>query len=269
MNFRIISLIVLTSALCNAQALRRTSRCEPFIYERLRSYFEINELRPMQVINNDLDLGRAESRIQKISVGDQNLEWIDEVHAESWKVSVRINGELIPLWDKETINTPDENMKLQLSVADQWRQIKLFRIGDQTMLGISMSSRSCTGLMCSVGAQLWYDLKSKRRTFFGSYRSDSDVRLFQSREKIYTVTTNFQGDPHRVTNPAVMRYEMYGLDSDGRFQLEKDRRGVPYFIKHTQFINGELGRAATTRKKRLQFDSLEQHWIENVMVYVQ
>ena len=37
-----------------------------------------------------------------------------------------------------------------------------------------------------------------------------------------------------------MRYEMYGLESAGHFQFEKDTRGIPYFIKQTQYIDTEL-----------------------------
>jgi len=265
---RIISLVVLISAFCNAQVVKQTNQCEPFIYERLRNYFDINELSPTQVINNDLDLGRWESRTQKVSIGNQTIEWIDEVEARRGaKSSLRINGELIPLGGKETINAPDEDRKLKLSVANQWNQIKLYRIGEQILIGISMGPRMCTGLMCSVGVQLWYDVRSKRKTFFGTYRSDSDVRLFRWREKIYTVTTNFQGDPNRVTSPGIMRYEMYGLESAGHFQFEKDTRGIPYFIKHTQYIDTELKGGESVRQKQAQMDSLEQNWVEDVLAY--
>jgi hypothetical protein len=265
MFLRTLLLVHLLAALSNAQVSQRPTQCNLFIYERLRNYFDINELRPVHVINNDWDLGRWESHTQTLSIGNQKVEWIEEVEARSWKITVRINGDDILLSDESSTNAPEGDVKLPLSVVGEWNQIKLFRIGDQTVIGITMGPRQCTGLMCGIGVQLWYDVRSKRKTFFAAYRSDSSVRLIQAKEKVYTVTTNFHGDPHGVTSPAIMRYELYRLDSTGRFEQAKDQGGRPYFIKHTQYPAREFRVDRISRKKPAKADSLEQNWIENVL----
>jgi hypothetical protein len=241
--------------------------CDQFIDERLRDYFDRNEVPAAQIINNVAELGRWESRVQAIKVGNHTVEWIDDVTANDSQSSVRINGELIRLNDQVTLNAPDEINKFKLDMVGQWDQIKLYEFYEQTIIAISMTPRMCTGLMCGVGAQLWYDIKSKQKTFFGTYRTDSDVRLFRfPRENAYyTLATNFTGDPHAVTTPTVVTYELYKLETNGDFRIQKNARGVNYFIKHTSFPDMEIKGKSVKRRKALKKDTIEQNWPEDVL----
>ena len=249
---------------------KRTSRpkCEQFIYEGLRHYFETNEERPAQIVNNTYDLELWESRTQKIVIGNHTVEWIDEVTKNSSRSSVKINGDLITLLDKTTTNKPDGDINFTLDMIGEWDQIKLFNLYNQTLIAISMRPRQCTGLMCGVGAQLWYDVKTKQKTYFGTYRTDSDVKLFRftNEEAFYVVSTNFEGDPHGVTRSSVVKYELYKLQSNGQFQIQKNQAGVSYFIKHTSFPDMELVRSTVKSRKVRIADSLEQNWLEKILV---
>jgi hypothetical protein len=120
--------------------------------------------------------------------------------------------------------------------------------------------------MCGVSAQLLYDVKTRSTTFFGSFRTDFDVRFFRygQDDTPYYVTKNFDGDPHGVTTPAVVSYELYKLKSDGQFLIQKDETGKPYSIKHTTFPDMEIKGEEVVARKELKDDELEQNWIKKV-----
>lgn len=181
---------------------------------------------------------------------------------------MRINGDLITLWDKTTTNMPEGGNKFTLDMVGEWDQIKLFNLYNQTIIAISMRPRQCTGLMCGVGEQLWYDVKTNQKTYFGTYRTDSDARLFRfaNKETFYVVSTNFEGDPHGVTSPAVVTYKLYSLQPDGQFRLQNNSAGVNYFIRHTRFPKMELVRDTLRLKKASTTDKLEQNWLEKILV---
>ncbi|MEP7213780.1 MAG: hypothetical protein ABI791_11920 [Acidobacteriota bacterium] len=267
--FALSLLLLLSTPILSQRSPRLAFRpsCGQFVYERLRNYFEINEERPLQVVNNKGDLGRWESKIETLRIGEQTVEWIDEVSGNSSRSSVRINGELISLDKQTTLNAPDEDQKFRLDMVGQWDQIKLWELGEQTIIAIAMSPRACTGLMCGVGVQLWYDVKSKQKTYFGTYRTDSDVSLFRypRGNSYYVVGTNFKGDFHGLTAPIVITYELFGLAPNGQFKVRTNPKGVKYFIRHTTFAERELTGETVTRRRVQKEDSLEQNWLEDVL----
>ncbi|HMT06554.1 MAG TPA: hypothetical protein PKA82_01015 [Pyrinomonadaceae bacterium] len=266
--FSILILLVLPGFVSSQSTKIRNTQanCEPFIYERLRNYFEVNEVKPTQEINNTYDLGLWASKTEKIKVGEHVVEWIDVVEKTTFQASININGEKIELKDQSTANVPDEDNKFSANMADRWDTIKLYEFDDQTIIGISMSSRICTGLSCSVGIQMWYDLKSKQITFFGTFRTDGDVRLFRfpREEAIFTISTNFKGDSHGVTNPAEITYKLYKLNPDGRFTIQRNVKGQDFYIYHKIFPDRMLkGENIVPRKKKCE--QLKQNWLEDVL----
>lgn len=267
--FLTIQILFVLSGFVSAQSTnirKTTASCEPFVYERLRNYFEVNEIKPTQVINNAYDLGLWASKTQKIKIGDNVVEWVDIVEKTTAQASIKINGERIELKDQRTSNIPDENDKFTANMADRWDTIRLYEFDDQTIIGISMSSRICTGLSCSVGIQMWYDLKSKQITFFGTFRTHKDVRLFRfpREEAIYTISTNFKGDSHGVTNPAEITYKLYKLNPNGRFTIQRDVKGQDFYIYHKIFPDRMLkGEKIVPIKNKCE--QLKQHWLEDVL----
>lgn len=201
--------------------------------------------------------------------GAQTIQWIDDVSTKSSRSSIRINGELISLGEQKTLNIPVEDWDFTLGMVNQWDQIKLYEFGDQTIIAVSMSQRACTGLGCSIGAQIWYDVNTKQKTYFGTYRSDPDVRLFYLPESqgYFLISTHFEGDPHHVTAPAVMRYEFYKLQTDGSFRVQTDAKGKNYFLKHTSFPDAEFSGDKIVEKKARTPDCLEQNWVEDVLAH--
>ena len=230
--------------------------CDPYIHERLQFYFGRNEVEPAQVINKTEKYpGAWDSRTQKITIGNHTVEWIDRVDKRNSKSSVGINGDLIALKDKQSVNAVDGSKNMGMNVVGVWDQIKLYKLYDQEIIAITMSPRTCTGLMCSVGAQLYYDVKTKQETFFGTYQTnfrEAKLYRFANGEANYIVSTNFDGDPHGGSTSAVT-YELYKLGPRGDIQIQKNPAGVNYFIKHTMFPETES-----------KPDQIEQNWIEDI-----
>lgn len=270
MNFgKIVLLIGLLASCSVAQVASKRvlqPKCEQYVYERLHNFFRINEVRPTQIINNVNRLEPWQSRAQRIRIGDHTIDWITEVTRNSSRASVRINDELITIDDKVTTNMPDGDDPFTLNMIDEWDQVRLYDLYGKTMIAISMGPRQCTGLMCGVGAQLWYDVKTKQKTFFGTFRTESDPRLFRftNEEDFHVVTTNFDGDPHGVTSPAVITYNLYKLQPSGQLQIQRNAAGREYFIRHTTFPDMELKGDKVQKRKVSKCDKLEQNWMSKI-----
>jgi hypothetical protein len=264
------SLILFLAIGCNSQSRPGnvpSRECERHIYERLRRYLDINEVLATHVVNNTDTPGRWQSGTQTLAIDGQVVEWIDQVGIAGSSHSVRINGELISLGDKVASNEPDDTGKFALNIVGEWRQIKLYKLYNQTILAIAMGPRQCTGLMCGVGAQLWFDVRTKQKTFFGTFRTDFDVRLFRftNEEAFYVMTSNFQGDPHKVTAPDVITYELQKLKPDGRFEIQRNDKGSKYFLRHISYPDMTFVGGKIRKKKTIRADCLEQNWLERVL----
>lgn len=242
------------------------SDCQPYFAERLRAYFDLHEVKADQILNNDSDSGPLKSGTETIKIGRHEIEWIDSIQGMKAESKVRINDELILLNGEQSVNAADGEAKIDMQVVAEWRQVKLYKLLDQELIAVGMGPKSCTGLMCGVGAQLWYDVKSKQKTFFGTYRTDFDVRLFRfTNDNLYQlVSTNFAGDPHGTTGSATITYELYELQPDGKFQIRKNAAARKYFIKLTSFPDSEFDGDRVRKLKRVKPDSLEQNWIEKL-----
>ena len=199
-------------------------------------------------------------------MGGYKVEWNNAITKNYVRSSVRVDGELITLSDKFTANYPDGE-PIKLDFVGRWDQIKLYELDDQAVLAISMTAQQCTGLMCSLGAQFWYDLKSKQKTFFGTYRTSPDVNLyrFPKDERLYTISAAFDGNPHGVTGASTVTYSLYELSQDGTFSIRKDRSAKNYFIRHTIFPDNELSGANVRKRKHQKFDCLEHNWLEPLL----
>ncbi|MBX3244044.1 MAG: hypothetical protein KF685_06265 [Acidobacteria bacterium] len=240
--------------------------CGSYIYERLDAYFTSNEITARQIINNTHS-GVRRSKTQKIRIGDHIVEWIDHIGDKpgSDRSSIKINGHLITLNDKKSLNDADGQNKLDLKLIGKWDQIKLYQLYEQDIIAVTMSPWMCTGLMCGVGAQMFYDAKTKHATFFGAYRTNFEAKLYDFADgNSFTVATNFAGDPHGVTNPMVITYELHKLQPNGQFQIQKNDIGQNYFIRHTIFPDTEIEEDKGKNDNGERPGRLEQDWIRPI-----
>jgi hypothetical protein len=230
--------------------------------EKLINYFRLQETKPAQIVNN-LDPGAWKSRRSIINVGKHKIEWVLKVTEGTSKTTLKIDDHRISLEGIQSTNLADGEDRIVFEQVDRWEQVKLYDLGNRKLIGITLCPQSCTGLSCGVAAQLLYDLKTRKATFFGTFRSDDEVRLFRltNDEEFYYLSKNFEGDYHG--KEFSITYNAYRLTADGTFDLQKDDSGKAYYLKHTMFpvdIEPYTLRKLSGEKP----DQLEQNWIGKI-----
>ena len=95
--------------------------CEPYVYERLRNYFDLREIKADQIINNLHSLGAWKTQTRKVTIGKHTVEWIDRFGKEisDSETVIKINGDLIIPKDKESINLADDDLRIKMDYADE------------------------------------------------------------------------------------------------------------------------------------------------------
>lgn len=217
------------------------------IEKRLERYFYKNEIRPLIAISN------TKGNQTEIHLANNKIRWI----SDNKETKIKINNDLFTLEDKLSINSADEDRKINGYIANNWDEIKLFNFNGRKLIGIRMGNDPCTGLMCSVCFYLIYDLKTKSKNFFGTFRTEQDVRLFdfENDGTIDYLSTTYIGNVNSVEAQYV--YELFTLDEKGNFNIQEDRSNQPYFIKRTFKVNGyEIVKEID--------EKFEQNWIEKI-----
>lgn len=210
------------------------------IIDRVKNHFELHSIKPSIEINN------TEGNQTDIQLGNHKIKWFNTDD----ETKIKIDNDIFTLKDKATLNIVHYG-KDTVDFANNWDEIKLFKHNDREYIGIRMSFSPCTGLGCSVNYCLIYDVKTKAKNFFGTFRTDNELGLFNfnNDDKIDYVAKTFNGDINGST-PIEFIYELYSMDTNGQFKVQKDNGGLTYQIIHTTFPND------TTKA-----DKLSEHWI--------
>jgi len=110
------------------------------------------------------------------------------------------------------------------------------------------------GIGCSVDYYLMYDVSTKAKNFFGTFRTDNEMELFNfsNDDKIDYVSKTHNGDAHGST-PIEFIYELYSIETNGQFKEQKNNSGLTYQIKHITYPND------TTKT-----DELTERWITKI-----
>ena len=263
--------ILSNSSVINAQRTiinkTKPQKCDRSVKERLSNHFYQYEIRPDLIVNNnDYDFGPVESKTRTINLANHIITWITTVSKNDVGSTIKIDNETIYLQDKISINPADGEIKIEFDWVNDWDQIKLYKLGNHEIIGITLIPLNCTGLMCSVSAQLIYDVNTKAKSFFGGYQTDREIKLFRygSDDTPYYVSRSFDGDPHGVTSPGVITFELYKIQSNGQFRIQQDAFGKKYFIKHTMFPDMEIDGDTVKPKKKVQAEKFEQNWIKKI-----
>lgn len=223
----------------------QTPQTKESVEKKLKYYLYGREIKPSLIVNN------TERDQTEINLENIKIKWI----RSEKETKVSINGDLITLKDKLSINNADDSRKIQGNIVDNWREIKLFKVNDRKLIGINMGSEFCTGLMCSVSFYLIYDLKTKSKNFFGDFRTDIEMELYDFGNNgtidFLSTTNDFTYTPGLEIKHT---YNFYTLDEKGIFHLQKDRSQNPYFIKRVFNSDNyeEFG------------EKFEQNWIEKI-----
>ena len=212
---------------------------EEEIRSQLEKYFDSYRLIPAIEINN------IQSDQTEIQLANHHIKWFDSENG----TKIRIDNETISFKDCITLNNvwwePDS-----VDFVNNWDQIRLFKYKSRELIGIRMLFDPCTGNGCSVNYFLVYDAATKSKNFFGTFRTDNELELFDFRndQKIDYVSKTFIGDNYE--GPKTFRYELYSLNSYGKFLPQKDETGICQIDLITYY--GHSG-----------YPELTHHWINN------
>lgn len=195
------------------------------IEEKLKYYFYGREIVPSIIVNN------TEREQTEIKLENSKIKWI---RGEK-ETKIKINGDIFSLKNQKTLNDVSGKGKDDVDFADNWEQIKLYRFGDRELNGISMGNEHCTGIGCRVAFQLIYDLKTKSKTFFGTYRIEREVSLYDFRNDgtLDYLGKTYGGGSDGVIKEIINLYKLYTMDEKGVFHLQLDKNQKPYFMKRT------------------------------------
>jgi hypothetical protein len=196
------------------------------VEERLKNYFYGREIVPSIIVNN------TERDQTKIQLENNKVEWI----RNEKDIKIKINQDLFTLEGKKTINgLQGDNNYEAVNFANNWEQIKFYKFGNRQLIGISMGNEPCTGIGCSVAFQLIYDLKTKTKTFFGTYRIEREINLydFKNDGTIDYLGKTYIGESDGVAVEINNIYKLYSMDEKGVFHPQFNNKQKPYFINRT------------------------------------
>ena len=243
-----LTLVILTS--CNNKTENKSldlkiqeSKTSTFNRGNLDYYFDQNEIKPSIAVYN------IEGNEKEIQLLNHRIKWSNTDD----ETKIKIDNDLFTLKDKATINIVWRNND-SVDFSNYWDEMKLYKINDTELIGIRMLFEPCTGLGCSVNYFLVYDIKTKSKNFFGTFRTDNKLALynFKNDDKIDYPSKTFSGDAQGLT-PMKLIYELYSMEDNGYFVKQKNNRGQVYQIKQTTFPND------TTKA-----ETFEQRWLTEI-----
>lgn len=199
------------------------------VKERLESYFLGTEIKAWFIVNNPDTFQESSS----ITFGGHRLIWTSSYKE---KTKIEIDGDLFSLEDKMSLNNLKEGGGIaKVDFANRWDQVKLYDVGGRQLIGISMINYPCTGIGCGVSFFLIYDLKTKSKSFFGSYRIDHEIKLydFGNDGTIDFLSGTYAGGSDGVAKEIANIHELYTMDEKGGFHLQLDKTGKKFFFKRT------------------------------------
>ena len=221
----------------------QTDNIPSFDRSNIDQYFEDYEIKPSITVNN-IDGNQTDIQLSK-----HKIKWLNTDDG----TKIKIDNDLFTLKDKATLNIVWDN-KDSVDFANNWDEIKLYKTNNREIIGIRMSFQPCTGLGCSVDYFLIYDLQTKTKNFFGTFRTDNKLALynFNNDDRLDYVSKTFSGDAQGAT-PMNFIYRLYSLESNGHFVQQKNTSGQAYEIKQTTFPND------TTKS-----ETFEQRWLTEI-----
>lgn len=185
--------------------------------ERLRNHFIQHEIRPKMIINN------IDGNENEIKLVNHNIKWTNGKK----ETILIIDNKQISLKGTTTINEVNNFKKDTLDFTDKWTQMKLYKLDGKDIIAIEMEYSIYKGYPTNL--YLLYDTAKKATNYFGAFEAKNGMNLYDfGDDKI-----SFVSQSHLIT-PACPEdiYNIYSIDNEGIFQLQKMKNGKPYEISH-------------------------------------
>jgi hypothetical protein len=234
---RLIILFLLLAA-CNSSGRKvsvpekeEDKREAPLTEAKLNNYFKEHEIIPTIAIENPKGFDTA------VQLAGHRIVWLDSED----ETRIGIDEDVFTLKDKVTINEVWDGRD-SVDFVNNWDQAKLYKINERELIGIRMSYRPCTGIGCNVDYYLVYDVRTKSKSFFGTFRSENNLSLynFNDDDKVDYLSKTYSGDAHGSTFLEVT-YNLYSMEINGYFVQQYSPSRAKYEIMLTKYPNDTLG----------------------------
>jgi hypothetical protein len=214
-------------------------------HEKLAAYFASYRLKPVQIVEN------RDYTLSDIKLGNHKILWLDSVGENR----IKIDDDLFALKGKSTLNLVNGKKDCP-DFSNSWDLIKLYKFNDRELVGIRMQYYPCSGLACAVNYYLVYDLATKTQNYFGTFRTDDELELydFNNDNKLDYVSKSFEGDAQGST-PMGFIYELYSMESSGQFYPFMKSDSTACSIKLTTFP-GDPSKS----------EAFKQNWISDINI---
>jgi hypothetical protein len=238
-TFKIPILIVLLSCLPVTQKTENQSERNNF-GQIIDEYLRTNLIDPTLIFNND---GRKEFILLQ-----HNISWKELEEG----IEITVDGNVISTSDKETLNPVWGSGVGKVNFANYLQQVKIYE--NEYLVGFVLTNVPCTGLGCGVNYQIIYDLKTKRQSYFGRFRTGFEFELynFNSDNKPDYLSKTFYG--RNALGIDTTEFVLYSKTADGNFEEFKSANQEKYWFKH---IYSEFN-------SELHNEKLEEKWIEEI-----
>ncbi len=218
-TFKILTILTILISCISATDKTENSSEQVDYGQMIEEYLQTKIIEPTIVFNND---GRNEFNLLN--------------HKISWKVlekgiEITIDRNTIKTSDKVTLNTVWGSGVDSVNFANFLQQVKIYEY--DSLIGFVITSSPCTGLGCGINYQLIYDLKTKRQSYFGRFRTGFEFELY-----------NFNSD----NKPDYLSKTFYGRNAEGIDTTE--------FIMYSQMKNGDF--------KEFKSDKQEIYWFKYI-----
>lgn len=206
----------------------------------IEDYLETKTIEPTVVFLND---GRNEFNLLEYKF--------------SWKqltkgIEIIINNDTISTVDKKTSNPVWGTKTDNVGFANYLQQVNIYSF--DSLIGFVLIYTPCSGLACGVNYQIIYDLKTKKSTFFGRFRTGFEFNLY-----------NFNNDEQ----PDYLSKTFYGRNIQGIDTTE--------YVLFSRTENGDFEEYKTDEKNKFWFryiysdfiqnkndEKFEENWIEKI-----
>ncbi len=206
----------------------------------IEEYLESKTIEPTVIFNNH--------ELKEIDLLEHKITWSDLEKG----IEITVDGHKITTTDKVTSNAVWGPAVDSVNFANFLQQVKIYKY--DSLIGFVLTSNPCTGLGCGVNYQLIYDLKTRKQTYFGLFRTGFEFELynFNSDGRPDYLSKTYNG--RNTQGIDTTEFVLYSQIKNGNFEEFKTDKQERFWFKHTY----------SEFKTDLNNEGFEEKWIEKI-----
>lgn len=208
--------------------------------QMIEEYLQTKTIEPTVVFNND---GR-----NKIDLLEHKISWRDLEKG----IEITVDGHTFTTSDKVTSNAVWDSGVDSVNFANFLQQVKIYEY--ESLIGFVLTNTPCTGLGCGVNYQIIYDLKTKKQSYFGRFRTGFQFELynFNADDRPDFLSKTFYG--RNAQGIDTTEFVLYSQAQNGGFEEFGTEEQPKFWFKHTY----------TEFQLNLDNEKFEENWIEKI-----